>query len=66
MPADRIVLMFDIDETLIDTEGTNASSRRLTFDELYGLPPTSGGRWRPQRTQTGRCKAWQSAFARTS
>ena len=42
MPADHIVLLFDIDGTLIDTGGAGAASWRLAFDELYGTPADIG------------------------
>lgn len=36
--SDRILVLFDIDGTLIDTGGAGAASWRLAFDELYGIP----------------------------
>jgi len=42
MPADHVVLLFDIDGTLIDTGGAGAASWRLAFDELYGTPAEIG------------------------
>jgi phosphoglycolate phosphatase-like HAD superfamily hydrolase len=40
--ATRIAVLFDIDGTLIDTGGAGASSWRLAFDELYGIPADIG------------------------
>jgi phosphoglycolate phosphatase len=42
MADDRIVVLFDIDGTLIDTGGAGAASWRLAFDELYGIPADIG------------------------
>jgi phosphoglycolate phosphatase len=42
MAVDRVVLLFDIDGTLIDTGGAGAASWRLAFDELYGTPADIG------------------------
>ena len=43
-PADRqhLVLLFDIDGTLIISGGAGARSWRLAFDELYGIPADIG------------------------
>lgn len=38
MPQSRIAILFDIDGTLITTGGAGATSWRLAFDELYGIP----------------------------
>ena len=38
----RIALLFDIDGTLIVSGGAGASSWRLAFDELYGIPADIG------------------------
>jgi phosphoglycolate phosphatase-like HAD superfamily hydrolase len=35
-------VLFDIDGTLIDTGGAGATSWRLAFDELYGIPADIG------------------------
>jgi phosphoglycolate phosphatase len=41
--ADRLVaILFDIDGTLISTGGAGATSWRLAFDELYGIPADIG------------------------
>jgi phosphoglycolate phosphatase len=42
MAADRIAVLFDIDGTLIVTGGAGATSWRLAFDELYGIPADIG------------------------
>ncbi len=42
MPGERIVILFDIDGTLIITGGAGATSWRLAFDELYGIPADIG------------------------
>lgn len=42
MSTDRVVLLFDIDGTLIDSGGAGAASWRLAFDELYGIPADIG------------------------
>ncbi len=39
---DRIAILFDIDGTLIITGGAGATSWRLAFDELYGIPADIG------------------------
>jgi phosphoglycolate phosphatase len=41
-PTEPIVILFDIDGTLIDTGGAGAASWRLAFDELYGIPADIG------------------------
>src|ERR1700736_2232170 len=38
----RLVILFDIDGTLIVTGGAGATSWRLAFDELYGIPADIG------------------------
>ncbi|MGH9057378.1 MAG: HAD family hydrolase [Acidimicrobiales bacterium] len=38
----RICILFDIDGTLIDSGGAGATSWRLAFDELYGIPADIG------------------------
>jgi len=38
----RIAILFDIDGTLIITGGAGATSWRLAFDELYGIPADIG------------------------
>jgi phosphoglycolate phosphatase-like HAD superfamily hydrolase len=48
MQPPRLVVMFDIDGTLIITGDAGASSWRLAFDELYGIPADIG-----QFTDTG-------------
>lgn len=40
--ARHIVILFDIDGTLIDTGGAGAASWRLAFNELYGIPADIG------------------------
>lgn len=40
--ADRILVLFDIDGTLIDSGGAGAASWRLAFNELYGIPADIG------------------------
>ena len=42
MAEDRIAILFDIDGTLLVTGGAGASSWRLAFDELYGIPADIG------------------------
>lgn len=42
MATERIAVLFDIDGTLIITGGAGASSWRLAFDELYGIPADIG------------------------
>jgi phosphoglycolate phosphatase-like HAD superfamily hydrolase len=42
MANDRIVILFDIDGTLLITGGAGAASWRLAFDELYGIPADIG------------------------
>lgn len=42
MDHDFLVLLFDIDGTLIVTGGAGAASWRLAFDELYGVPADIG------------------------
>ncbi len=42
MPAEHIAILFDIDGTLIITGGAGATSWRLAFDELYGIPADIG------------------------
>ena len=37
-----LVVLFDIDGTLIDTGGAGAASWRLAFDEIYGIPADIG------------------------
>lgn len=36
------VVLFDIDGTLIDTEGAGARSWKHAFDKLYGIPADIG------------------------
>ena len=38
----RVVILFDIDGTLIITGGAGAASWRLAFEELYGIPADIG------------------------
>ncbi len=38
MPNSRVAILFDIDGTLVSTGGAGATSWRLAFDELYGIP----------------------------
>jgi len=40
--TERRVILFDIDGTLIVTGGTGATSWRLAFDEMYGIPADIG------------------------
>jgi phosphoglycolate phosphatase len=40
--ADPLAILFDIDGTLIRTGGAGASSWRLAFGELYGVPAEIG------------------------
>lgn len=40
--TERIAILFDIDGTLIITGGAGATSWRLAFDELYGIPADIG------------------------
>lgn len=40
--AGRVVILFDIDGTLIITGGAGAASWRLAFQELYGIPADIG------------------------
>src|SRR3954468_3798353 len=42
MAAKRLAILFDIDGTLISTGGAGATSWRLAFDELYGIPADIG------------------------
>ena len=42
MAEDRIAILFDIDGTLLVTGGAGASSWRLAFDQLYGIPADIG------------------------
>ncbi len=42
MVSERIVILFDIDGTLLITGGAGAASWRLAFDELYGIPADIG------------------------
>jgi phosphoglycolate phosphatase len=42
MSDDRIAILFDIDGTLLITGGAGASSWRLAFEELYGVPADIG------------------------
>ena len=42
MSTERIVLLFDIDGTLIDSGGAGAASWRLAFADLYGIPADIG------------------------
>ena len=39
---DVLAILFDIDGTLIDTGGAGATSWKLAFDELYGVPADIG------------------------
>jgi phosphoglycolate phosphatase len=48
VPTKRIIILFDIDGTLIITGGAGATSWRLAFNELYGIPADIG-----QFTDTG-------------
>jgi len=41
-PGARVAVLFDIDGTLLITGGAGASSWRLAFDELYGVPADIG------------------------
>jgi phosphoglycolate phosphatase-like HAD superfamily hydrolase len=38
----RVAILFDVDGTLIDTGGAGATSWRLAFKELYGIPTNVG------------------------
>jgi phosphoglycolate phosphatase len=40
--GERVAILFDIDGTLISTGGAGATSWRLAFDELYGIPADIG------------------------
>src|SRR3954469_13695587 len=42
MPGSRLAILFDIDGTLITTGGAGATSWKLAFDELYGIPADIG------------------------
>ncbi len=42
MAVERVAILFDIDGTLITTGGAGATSWRLAFDELYGIPADIG------------------------
>ena len=42
MAGKRLAILFDIDGTLITTGGAGATSWRLAFDELYGIPADIG------------------------
>jgi phosphoglycolate phosphatase len=42
VPDDLVAILFDIDGTLISTGGAGATSWRLAFDELYGIPADIG------------------------
>jgi phosphoglycolate phosphatase-like HAD superfamily hydrolase len=42
MVKERLAILFDIDGTLITTGGAGASSWRLAFEELYGIPADIG------------------------
>jgi phosphoglycolate phosphatase len=42
MASERLAILFDIDGTLITTGGAGATSWRLAFDELYGIPADIG------------------------
>jgi phosphoglycolate phosphatase len=48
VPGELVAILFDIDGTLITTGGAGATSWRLAFDELYGIPADIG-----QFTDTG-------------
>jgi len=48
MATKRLVILFDIDGTLIIAGGAGTASWRLAFDELYGIPADIG-----QFTDTG-------------
>jgi phosphoglycolate phosphatase len=48
MPGETLAILFDIDGTLLITGGAGASSWRLAFQELYGIPADIG-----QFTDTG-------------
>lgn len=38
MASDKVALLFDIDGTLIITDGAGATSWKLAFNDLYGIP----------------------------
>jgi phosphoglycolate phosphatase len=42
MAEERIAILFDIDGTLIDSGGAGATSWRLAFEDLYGVPADIG------------------------
>ena len=42
MTTTKLTILFDIDGTLITTGGAGATSWRLAFDELYGIPADIG------------------------
>lgn len=42
MSGERLAILFDIDGTLLITGGAGASSWRLAFEELYGIPADIG------------------------
>src|ERR1700683_2237945 len=37
-----VVLLFDVDETLVHTGGSGALSWKVAFDKLYGIPADIG------------------------
>lgn len=41
-PAKPIVVLFDVDETLVHTGGSGARSWKAAFDQLYGIPADIG------------------------
>ena len=42
MSTDHVLLQFEIDGTLIGTDGAGAASWRFAFEELYGTPTEIG------------------------
>jgi phosphoglycolate phosphatase len=40
--AKPVVVLFDVDETLVHTGGSGARSWKAAFDELYGIPAEIG------------------------
>src|ERR1700728_2666290 len=52
-PSKPVVVLFDIDETLVHTGGSGARSWKAAFQKLYGIPAdigehTSAGQTDPQ------------------
>jgi phosphoglycolate phosphatase len=41
-PAKPVVVLFDVDETLVHTGGSGARSWKAAFDKLYGIPADIG------------------------